>query len=139
MTLDTTISLGQLISIGVVLVLALWGGAWALLVINARQYSRRVDEKFNETQKRVTDKAEETQAVMTSVKNLIEANKVASDAQMTNLANQTRQVERDLMQLKADLPNNYERRDDAIRRELTLISKLDRLGEKLADALQEKR
>ena len=48
-------------------------------------------------------------------------------------------IERDLMQLKADLPAFYVRREDFIRFDVGINSKLDKLRDLIIDALQEKK
>jgi len=49
-------------------------------------------------------------------------------------ANQWKQVERDLMALKADLPLNYVRREDYIRGQSVIESKLDGLATKIENS-----
>ncbi len=63
-----------------------------------------------------------------------EARKHASEQWQTNfvaLENRHAETDRRLMQLLIDLPNQYERRDDAIRREVAIIHRLDAVGEKI--------
>jgi len=63
-----------------------------------------------------------------------EARKHASEQWQTNfsaLENRHTETDRRLMQLLIDLPNQYERRDDAIRREVGIIHRLDAVGDKV--------
>jgi len=63
-----------------------------------------------------------------------EARKHASEQWQTNfvaLENRHAETDRRLMQLLIDLPNQYERRDDAIRREVGIIHRLDAVGDKV--------
>lgn len=102
MIFDLTISLGQLLAISVTLFLGLVGAAWALLTLTARQVSARIAERMGEMSRTID-----------------------------TLVSQARTLERDLLTLKGDLPNHYERRDDAIRREVTMISRLERIAERM--------
>lgn len=102
MTFDLTITIGQLLAVCVTLFLALVGAAWALLTLTARQVSARISERMQEMSRT-----------------------------MDSLVSNTRTLERDLLTLKGDLPNHYERRDDAIRREVVIISRLERMAERM--------
>ena len=48
-------------------------------------------------------------------------------------AKEWRRIDRDLLSLKADLPNIYQRRDDAIRNQTVIEAKLDGMANKLSD------
>ena len=133
MQVDMNVTLAQLIATSVVLLLALWGGAWALLSLNAKQFSQRMRDKFDETKAAIAAQKESTNSGITALRDQLTSHKSSIDAKMEALAQQTRTVERDLLTLKGDLPNHYERRDDAIRREMTIISRLDRINEKMRE------
>lgn len=63
-----------------------------------------------------------------------EARKHASEQWQTNFSAldlRASDTDRRLMQLLIDLPNQYERRDDAIRREVAIIHRLDAVGDKI--------
>ena len=55
-----------------------------------------------------------------------------------NLATNIQNTERDLLRIKSDIAQQYVRRDDFIRLETHLTSKLDALGDKI-DNLRERR
>ncbi len=133
MLIDPTITFGQLIATSVVLLLALWAGVWALLSLNARQYSARLSEKFVEQTNAISENKKATETGIAALRDQLTSHKTSIDTKMEGLANQTRTLERDLMTLKSELPNHYERRDDAIRREMTIISRLDRINEKMRE------
>ena len=60
---------------------------------------------------------------------------VAATKQCEDLANEVRNyqsVERQLLELKADLPISYVRKEDFIRHEVTINAKLDRIYEVLS-------
>lgn len=120
MTIDSTITLGQLLATAVTFFVALIAAAWALLTLAGRQ-----------TAARVTDQIGAVSGKVDGLRTELTAHKTYIDTSLAALSSQTRTVERDLLQLKADLPNHYERRDDAIRREVTIISRLDRINERL--------
>jgi hypothetical protein len=48
-------------------------------------------------------------------------------------------LERELLELKADLPASYVRREDFIRFDVVINSKLDKLRDLVVDALREKK
>lgn len=106
MTIEIT--LWQLIS----LLLAFFGacaGAGKLLL---NQTQRHMDERFS--------------AVSSSIAGIEAATKADAD--------QWRKVERDLMELRAELPLEYVRRDDYIRGQSVIEAKLDGLAVKLENA-----
>lgn len=114
-------------------VLALWGGAWTLLSLNAKQFSERMKDKFDETTKAIAGQKDATEKGIGALRDQLTSHKTSIDTKMEGLAAQTRTLERDLMTLKSELPNHYERRDDAIRREMTIISRLERIAEKMRE------
>lgn len=118
--IDSSVTLGQLIAVAVTLICALIAAAWVLLSLAGKQMAARVGDQITA----VSGKVDGLRTELTAHKTYI-------DTSLATLSSQTRTVERDLLQLKADLPNHYERRDDAIRREVTIISRLDRINERL--------
>ena len=92
------------------LVIALIGGYWTLLKLMVAQFSRSLDVRFD-----VIDTARE------------ESNKT-NTARFDRIEAMQRTQERDLLSLKADLPDRYVRREDAIRAEVTLHAKFDGLA-----------
>ncbi len=133
MHIDLTTNFGQLVATGFVMVLALWAGVWALLSLNARQFSERLKEKFAEQTLAIGENKRATETGIGSLRDQLTSHKTSIDTKMEGLASQTRTLERDLMTLKSELPNHYERRDDAIRREMTIISRLERIAEKMRE------
>lgn len=131
--IDPTISFGQIVATSLVILLTLWAGVWALLSLNARQYSERLKEKFSEQTMAIAENKRATEIGIGSLRDQLTSHKNSIDTKMEGLANQTRTLERDLMTLKSELPNHYERRDDAIRREMTIISRLERIAEKMRE------
>lgn len=100
------------------------GAAWTLGVIIVKQFTQRLDER---------QKAQDE---------LRDAREKALDEKFRALESSIRQegegwrtVERELLQLKADLPIQYMRREDAIRQEVVIHAKLDALAAKI-DALR---
>ena len=133
MHIDTTITFGQILASGIVMLLALWGGVWALLSLNAKQYSQRLKEKFDDQTVAISANKTATETGISALREQLSSHKTSIDTKMEGLAAQTRTLERDLMTMKGELPNHYERRDDAIRREMTIISRLERIAEKMRE------
>ena len=86
---------------------AIFGGYWALATLVVAQFEKRLDERFT-AQEKSRDEGRKLW-----------------DVRFTRLENQQRDLERDLLGLKADLPVNYIRREDHIRFETTINAKLD--------------
>jgi hypothetical protein len=102
----------------------LLAAAWALARVIVGQFTLRLDER-QIAQDKLRDQREK-----------------ALDARFSSLEQSIRQegegwrtVERELLQLKADLPIQYMRREDAIRQEVVIHAKLDALAVKI-DALR---
>ena len=95
------------------LITALISAFWALFGLLVRQFDKSLDKRFdvidaaraesNKTNKERFDRVEEAQRIL----------------------------ERELLSLKADLPDKYVRREDAIRSEMTLHAKFDGLASRI--------
>lgn len=133
MTIDPTITSGQLLAAAITVVLALLAGAWALLSLSAKLYTARMTTQFSALSSSVADHRGATEAGIAALRAQLTSDKTATDRALGLISDQTRTLEHDLLTLKGDLPNHYERRDDAIRREMTIISRLERIGEKIRE------
>ncbi len=133
MQIEGTITIGVLITASISVVALVWGGAWALVSIVAKQFSGRVDEKFTALSRQVEDNQEQTKEAIRSLRSQIASDRSATDAKLEALQAQVRTLERDLLNLKSELPNHYERRDDAIRREVTITSRLESIAAMIRD------
>ena len=89
------------------------GGAWAMLKILVSQFEARLKERFD---------AQE------SARN---AGREESVRRTSRIEETTNRLERELLTLKADLPVQYVRREDAIRQETVINAKLDALATRL--------
>lgn len=72
------------------------------------------------------------------IKTLLDRNQAHIDKRFSTLekaneeeARDWQRIERELLELKADLPMEYVRREDAIRQEVVINAKLDALAEKM--------
>ncbi len=94
-------------------VCALAGGYWALARLVVAQFEKRLDERFatQETARREGRKAWEER--------------------FSSLDTNQRALDRDLLKLKADLPNEYVRREDWVRFGAVIEAKIDRLDTKV--------
>ena len=106
------------------IILALIAAGWALVSIIVSQFTKRLDERF------------------TGQEELRKQREAALDIRFKALekfigdeGDGWRKVERELLELKAALPLQYLRREDAIRQEVVIHSKLDALAAKI-DALR---
>jgi flagellar biosynthesis/type III secretory pathway M-ring protein FliF/YscJ len=100
------------------------GAAWVLIKIIVNQFTTHLDkrEEANEKLRVIRDNA-----MTEKFARLEESIKHEGDG--------WRQVERELLKLKADLPLHYVRKEDAIRQEVVIHAKLDALADKI-DALK---
>lgn len=94
----------------IVAVGAIVAGYYALALLVVKQFERRLDDRF----------AAQEQA-------RIEGRKVFDERWNKMEANQHR-LERELLQLKADLPIHYVRREDDVRKQTVIEAKLDSLA-----------
>ena len=62
----------------------------------------------------------------------------AQIAELKKVADQNQGIERQILELKADLPLNYVRKEDFIRHEVVINTKLDRLRDLLEDLKERK-
>lgn len=92
------------------LVVSLIGGYWVLLKLMVAQFCRGLDKRF--------DAIEKTR---------VESSLVHKE-RFDRIEDLQRAQERDLLSLKAELPDRYVRREDAIRSEMTLHAKFDGLA-----------
>lgn len=114
----------QLVMMTGALIGALFAAAWALITIIVKQFTDQLDQRF----KGQEDLRTEREAALDKrFKALEHAIKSEGDGWRT--------VERELLELKAALPIQYLRREDAIRQEVVIHSKLDALAAKI-DALR---
>lgn len=101
-------------------VAAIIAACWALMSILVKQFILRLDERFTgqdelrKQREKVLD--ERFKALETAIKSEGDGWRV---------------VERELLELKAALPLQYLRREDAIRQEVVIHSKLDALASKI--------
>ncbi|MCC7484555.1 MAG: hypothetical protein IT529_06155 [Burkholderiales bacterium] len=92
-------------------------GAWALLKVFARQYERNLDERF-ETQERRRQEA-----------------RAAYETRFDRLETADRQHERSILELRAELPERYVRREDWVRSQSVIEAKIDALALRLENAI----
>lgn len=98
----------------------LLSGFWALAKIISRQNQDIVNGRF--------DTHEALDAVhYTQLENRLNNIEMAAQTE----ANQWQRVERDLLNLKADIPIHYVRREDYIRGQSVLEAKIDGIGNKV--------
>ena len=89
---------GELIGIGITLMLALIGAIWGLLSLVFKQFESKIEGKLNAIEK---------------------------DAQ------EWVRLEKDFLRFQAELPNQYVRREDYIRNQTVIETKIDSLALKI--------
>ncbi|OFJ46425.1 hypothetical protein BA896_021985 [Janthinobacterium lividum] len=97
----------------VTLIITLTGAFWTLISLIVRQFDKGLDKRFD-----VIDVAR------------TESDKTAKE-RFDRIEESQRTQERDLLLLKAELPERYVRREDAIRSEMTLHAKFDGLASRI--------
>lgn len=114
----------QLAGMAGAVIVTLCAAGWALIKVIVNQFTLRLDERF---QGQDELRAQREKVLDERFKALEKAIKAEGDGWRT--------VERELLELKAALPIQYLRREDAIRQEVVIHSKLDALAAKI-DALR---
>ena len=109
------------------IVIAIFSGVWALLKIIAIQFERGIKRDLQERFS-IQEVASKAQSEQLNLRLDVLDSAAKSDA------NQWQRVERELLNLKADLPLHYVRREDYIRGQSVIEAKLDGLGTKLENA-----
>jgi hypothetical protein len=128
MQIEGTITVGMLIASSITVVLAIWGGAWALVSLVGKQFTKRVEEKFDAITSQVEDQKQLTREGMRSVNEKLNSAREHSDSKINALQGEVRALEREMLSIKSELADRYERRDDAIRREVGIVSRLEGLA-----------
>lgn len=108
----------------VLLALSVLGGYWALTKIIASQFQRSLDERFTAQDK----------ALDANHKSLAGRLDGIEAVNRTDAA-QWQRVEREILQLKAELPLNYVRREDYVQAVATIMAKLDAMSLRMENIL----
>ncbi len=107
----------------VLMLIAFFGGSAAAGKLLLGQVQRHLDERFNVQEKARRENHEATQQRLDAIESAARTD-----------AGQWQRVEREILQLKADLPVFYVRREDYIRGQSVIESKLDGLATKIENA-----
>ncbi|MGE0333214.1 MAG: hypothetical protein AB7P37_21245 [Ramlibacter sp.] len=116
MTLNLEFTLTHLITIGLFLTSSFVGALWALVKVITRQQEERLKERFAETNKAIAGLA----------------------ADLRKEVETTRKLEMAFLEFKAELPREYQRRDDAIRSLATIEARIDNFALRMERALSNK-
>lgn len=101
-------------------VAALVGGAWILLSVSARQFDRRLEEKFTALE---VARAESSAHWQQNFDKLLR--------ERDQEEKEWRRLEREFNTLRVELPKEYVRREDHIRFETVINAKMDSIASKL--------
>lgn len=114
----------ELVSMAGSLILLMAGGGWVFVKLIVHQFSAGLDQRFagQDELRKQREKA-------------LDIRFNSLERSISEEAEAWRKIERELLELKAALPNQYLRREDAIRQEVVIHSKLDALAAKI-DALR---
>ena len=102
------------------LVAALLGAYWALVVLIVKQFNASLSTRFEALENARS-----------------EENRYTSE-RFDRIEASQKNLDRDLLMLKAELPDKYVRREDAIRSEMTLHAKFDGLAARIDTFLRVK-
>lgn len=120
----------QLVGMAGAVIAALFAASWALINVIVKQFTQRLDERFH-GQDELRSQREK----------VLDERFKALEGAIKSEGDGWRSVERELLELKAALPIEYMRREDGIRQEVVIHSKLDALAsrqEDLREALSKK-
>lgn len=110
----------QLVGMAGSALVVLVGAGWALVSIIVKQFTERLDERFNGQ-----DELRKQREIA------LDQRFSALEKSIRDEGDGWRKVERELLLLKAELPRDYTRREDHIRQEATFVIRLDALGNKI--------
>ena len=102
-----------IIATGTGVIAAIAAGYWAIGNLVLAQFDKRLDERFAAQER------------------MREEGRKQWDARFGVFETEQRRIEREVLELKADLPMNYVRREDHIRFETVINAKLDALYSEL--------
>jgi hypothetical protein len=102
------------------IVVTLLGAYWALVALIVKQFNAGLTTRFRTLEEART-----------------EANSRANE-RFDRIESSQKNLDRDLLMLKAELPDKYVRREDAIRSEMTLHAKFDGLAARIDTFLRVK-
>lgn len=117
MTMSLQLQLIDLLAIAAALI----GAFWTLIVIIVKQFKADLSTRFTVLERARTD-----------------ADGLANQ-RFDRIEASQKNLDRDLLMLKAELPDKYVRREDAIRSEMTLHAKFDGLAARIDTFLRVKK
>lgn len=112
MSIELQILASVVIALGVVA-----SGYWAIAVLVVKQFEKRLDERF------ATQEAARVEG------------RKAWEVRFSRMEDEHRQLERDVLKLRADLPLSYVRREDYVRNQTVIEAKLDALALRFENAV----
>lgn len=110
----------QVITFFISLLLSIAGSVGGLIKMALNQFERRQDEKTTAISLQISQQQTDLQQFEHKIAEFIDAQR-----------NELRRLEREVLELKGDLPVNYVRREDYMRNQIILESKLDALYSKI--------
>ena len=100
------------------------GGLWAVMKVVVGRFESLIKLVVEQFEKRLNERFELMEKARDEGRKLW-------DQRFLRLEQQQHALERDVLELKADLPVNYVRREDAIRSETVINAKLDAVAAKI--------
>ena len=118
----------DLVRMGGAVVAFLIGAFWVLIVMMVRQFKADLKRRFEELEKARKEANEHADERLDKLSaQQAEANTRATE-RLDQLESLQRATDKDILLLRAELPDKYVRREDAIRSEMGLHAKLDGLA-----------
>jgi hypothetical protein len=118
----------DLVRMGGAVVAFLIGAFWVLIVMMVRQFKADLKRRFEELEKARKEANEHADDRLDKLSaQQVEANTRATE-RLDQLEVLQRATDKDILMLRADLPDKYVRREDAIRSEMGIHAKLDGLA-----------
>ncbi len=120
----------------IILAITAWvGGGWGLVRMIVAQFDKRLDERFTALEVARADSRAQMNFRLDERFAMLEKARSEGRSQFeqnfARMEEQQHRLERDMLELKADLPINYMRREDHIRFETTINAKLDAVMSRL--------
>ena len=96
------------------------GAMWAIGKMLIGQFGKRIDERFTAQEKRLDERFATQEVARTQAQEHWES-------RFTQIETLARATDREMLLMRGDLPNQYTRREDTIRNQSVLESRMDAL------------
>jgi F0F1-type ATP synthase membrane subunit b/b' len=128
----------DLVRMGGAAVAALIGAFWVLVVMMVKQFKADLKNRFDELEKAREEASKNVDKQLVELAAQHSKANTQATERLDQLETLQRNTDKELLMLRAELPEKYVRREDAIRSEMTVHAKLDGLASRMDSLLRNK-